>query len=253
MKMRDYLKTNEKAGWVRSGNIRALWNGVTEAENPRFLACNGVATNKYVTRETLRAAIQDDFCNLDLSRTWARQYNQNTMEHVIIQTRFFIQNPDGRVLSKEACVEYLLAGITDGCDGNDPTGNPANFKAGGTASFNTAGGHIQYVINPQAVRQPATQGPERGNGCDCSSLPWIRNDFTVWGHGWLSGDFGQALQDQVKEKCHLWDNSWRFDYGLGDDGREWTAWFRTDPSQQACVQWVAKAVGAHEDFICQGC
>ncbi|MDB5910911.1 MAG: Subtilisin-like protein [Massilia sp.] len=150
-------------------------------------------------------------------------------------------------MTRDGCVRNLLE-ITDGCDGNDPVGNPANFKGGGTATL----GGAQYGIQPMAVRQPAKDGTERGCGCDCSNK-WLWNDFVVWGRGWASGDFGQAFQDQIKSQCHLRYDNWRFEYGLGDDGREWTAWFRTDTSQSPCISWVAKLVGANDDFTCNGC
>lgn len=246
--MRDYLKTNDAAGWARSGDIRALWNGVTEAENTRFKICTGVSGSKYVARETLRSAIQDDFCNANLNNPFYRRYNENTMEDVAISLQYTDPNPDTSVITRDSCVQYLLGDITDGCDGDDPAGNPANFKGGGTATL----GGVQYRIEPQAVRQPAEHGTERGSGCDCTNT-FLWNDFVVWGRGGASGDFGQALQEKVKAQCHLRDGRWRFEYGLGDDGREWTAWFRTDVSQSPCISWVAKLVGARDDFTCNGC
>lgn len=252
--MRDYLKTNDAAGWTRSGDIRALWNGVAEAENPKFKVCTGVAGGKYVARETLRSAIQDDFCNADLSGpVLDRRYNENTMEAVVISLRHDDAGqatPDPSVLTKDSCVRYLLGDLVDGCDADDPAGaNPAGFKAGGTATL----GGVQYRVEPRAARQPAADATAgRGSGCDCTNA-FLWNDLVAWGRGWASGDFGRAFRDKIEAHCHLRDARWRFDYGLGDDGREWTAWFRTDVSQSPCVSWVAKLVGANDDFTCHGC
>jgi hypothetical protein len=118
--MRDYLETNPAAGWVRSGDIRVLWNGVTEVENARFKICDGLAINKYVSRETLRAAIQDDICNVPLASPISRRYHEGTMEHMVISHGYHEPPPDASVLTNYSCVRYLLAEITDGCDGNDP-------------------------------------------------------------------------------------------------------------------------------------
>lgn len=111
--MRDYLKENPAAGWVRSGDTRVLWNGVTEANNPRMRTCTGLGDNKYVARETLRAAIQDDFCAAGPSVRLSRRYNEGSMEDVVVSLDFYHPNPDSSVLGRDACIRYLLE-ITDG-------------------------------------------------------------------------------------------------------------------------------------------
>lgn len=247
--MRDYLKENPAAGWTRSGDTRVLWNGVTEADNPRMKTCAGLGANKYVARETLRAAIQDDFCAAGPSVRLSRRYNAGSMEDVVVSLDFYQPNPDSSVLGRDACVRYLLAEVTDGCDGNDPEGNPGNYKGGGSA---TLGGAI-YRVEPQTLRQPAKRATEDGHGYGCdSTFKFLWNSYVVWGHGWLSGDFGKAFRDELAENCGLDVSTWNFEYGLGDDGREWTAWFRTQPNRRSCVQWATKSVGAPEDLQCHG-
>lgn len=245
--MRDYLKTDPGAGWVRSGGIRVLWNGVTEQLNPKFKYCAGLASNKYVERETLRKAIEDDFCNQDLRAPLAIIYNEHTMEEVSVALDMDGTDPDPGVISKDGCLRYLLAEVTDGCDGNDPTGNPANYKGGGRAHL----GGVTYRIEPHADRQPANLGKNGGSGCD-STYKLLFNDFTVWGHGWASDDFGDAFKRTMMVDCGLFPDTFKFEYGLGDDGREWTAWFHTVIFKRSCVSWVAKVVGAPEDFTCNG-
>jgi len=242
--MRDYLKEDESAGWVRTDPIRVLWNGVTEDENPRFKRCTSLSTNKYVARETLRRAIEDDFCNLALTTPVSRRYHEGTLEHVVISLAHDTPTPDPSVLTRDACVRYLLGDVTDAC--YFPDDNPANYKAGGAATL----GGVTYAIEPQTQRQPA--GVEGGSGCD-STYGFLHNSYVVWGRGWAGDDFGQNFQDEMAgHACAPRAGTWRFEYGLGSDGREWTARFRTDAYKKACVSWSAKHAGAPDDFTCHG-
>ncbi|KAB5511255.1 hypothetical protein GE09DRAFT_1165447 [Coniochaeta sp. 2T2.1] len=246
--VRDYIKYNDKAGWDRALGTRMLWNGVTIADNPYFKTCNGLGPEKhwkYVTRQTLNQAITNDFCNkpLDNPSQITGYYNPKTNEDVTITATWVVPRPDPIMFKKETCVQYLLGELTDGCDAVD---NPRNWKGGGVA---TVGG-VKYTIAVQADRQDPLQDPEHGTGCD-SSWKTTKDSFTVWGHGWLSADKGKALQDKLGS-CHLHTNSFSFNYGLGDDGREWTAWFDTKISQRPCVEWAAKEVGAPPGFKCNG-
>jgi hypothetical protein len=245
--VRNYLKGNPDAGWNRQRDIRVLWNGVTEDHNPRFKNCLGVETNKYVSRETLRVAIEDDFCNKKLESGLTRRYNEDTMEDVTIGL-YYPEDPapDPSLLTKESCVRYLLGELTDGCDILTPDRNPENYKAGGSAEL--AG--VTWAINPQTVRQLASMGKNRGSGCD-DTRHVLQDRFVVWGHGWLSDDKGGTrLRDKLNSNCHLQPETWEFKFGLDPDGREWTAWFATGADEWDCVASQAKSLGAPNDFQC---
>ncbi|KAI3576233.1 peptidase S8/S53 domain-containing protein [Fusarium oxysporum f. sp. albedinis] len=62
-------------------------------------------------------------------------------------------------------------------------------------------------------------------------------------------DHGEELKKEVKG-CALLPDTWKFTYGLGDDGREWTARFRTGVFQKQCV---GNAVGKASGFGNFGC
>ncbi|KAI0840949.1 hypothetical protein F5Y06DRAFT_308585 [Hypoxylon sp. FL0890] len=62
---------------------------------------------------------------------------------------------------------------------------------------------------------------------------------------------GQELQNQLKG-CALLPDTWSFSYGLGSDGREWTAKFRTGVFQKNCVGNAVKTAGGFKDFGCGG-
>lgn len=50
------------------------------------------------------------------------------------------------------------------------------------------------------------------------------------------------MKGQVDD-CALFPDTWFFEYGNGDDGREWTAKFRTGVFQKHCVGEAIKEAG----------
>jgi hypothetical protein len=254
--LRDYLQTNA-ASWARTPNIRVIWNGVTEKDNPTVvphatiqqttittptptsqLTCNGLASKNYIERDGLPNLIKQEFCPDAVkqggpdkdSGSIVRLYNQGTPDEVSIT----IDSSSGNPIPNESDCETHLLTITDGCDGNDPN-NPANYKEGGLFTV----GSNKYHIDPQALRQPASDGLK--GGCD-SSYKALYNEYTLWGAG---------LQTQLKG-CALLPNTWSFAYGLGSDGREWTAKFRTGVFQKKCAGDAGKTASGIGNFGCSG-
>lgn len=248
----DYLANHPDAGWSRYPGIRVLWNGVTETDLPLSIAafnkvCAGLTANKYVDRETLRSAIQDDsFCDDYVAQgSLSRRYKNDTMDDVIISIDYPPDSPYAR--TKDDCVRYLLGELTDGCDAAN---NPPNYKGGGTVTL----GDVAFRIEPQAIRQPAEKGVD--GGCD-STYSFTHNGFTLWGHGFASDDFGDALKKQLEwspshSGCALFSETWWFQSGLGSDGREWTAKFRTGVFQKKCVTNAWHSAGAPTNRGCHG-
>lgn len=205
--MRDYLQT-DAASWARTPNIRVIWNGVTERDNPSVvppatvqqttittptptsqLTCNCLASKKYIDRDGLANLIKQEFCPDAVkqggpdkdSGSIVRRYNQGTTDEVSIA----IDLSSGTPIPNEGDGETHLLTITDGCDGND-SNNPANYKGG--CLFTD--GSNKYHIDPQALRQLASDGVK--GGCD-SSYKALYNEYTLWGAGWDSADFGAGL------------------------------------------------------------
>lgn len=135
--------------------------------------------------------------------------------------------------------------MIDGCDGNNPQ-NPANYKGGG--KILTRNNTVTYEVQPQALRQPADLGIQ--GGCDCT-YDLLFNEYNVWGHGWASADLGAAYKSRLGG-CALLPDTWSFQYGLGSDGREWTAKFRTGVFQRACAGHAAVSAGAPAGFSYSG-
>lgn len=121
-----------------------------------------------------------------------------------------------------------LKRVVDGCDTEN-----ARYKGGG----NVADGDITYRLTPQAHRQPASKGVNAHCG---AWYKGVRDETQVWGQGWATDDWGKGLLDTVKH-CAVWDYTWQFNYGLGSDGREWTANFQGGIWQRKCI---GKAVGS---------
>ena len=100
-------------------------------------------------------------------------------------------------------------------------------------------GEVEYEVTLVTERQPSDQ--ELVSGCD-STYKFLWNEYVVWGGGWAGGDWGKTLRDQVDD-CALLPDTWSFEYCTGDDGREWTAKFRTGIFQKKCVASATEEAG----------
>ncbi|EHK97231.1 putative Subtilisin-like protease 2 [Glarea lozoyensis 74030] len=210
-------------------------------------SARSTTNNRTSTAASLLKNVQSDFCpevvkqggNDPGSGSIGRVYNPDTIEQVSI----YLDLPPGTpVPTKEECEAHFMD-LIDNCDGNDAN-NPMNYKAGGLVTVGTN----KYHITPEKPRQPASAGVK--GDCDSTYKVYF-NDYVVWGHGWDSADNGETLKQQVKG-CALLPDTWSFAYGLGDDGREWTAKFRTGVFQKKCVGHAGKTASGMEDFGCSG-
>jgi hypothetical protein len=129
--------------------------------------------------------------------------------------------------------------VLDGCDGNNPA-NPMNWKGGGFVQV----GKVRYRIDPKALRQPPPRTP--GGGCSFTGNA-LADHVWIWGNGWENSDFGEGLKRNLRA-CGL--STFKFSYGLGKDGREWTAEADTGVFQNGCYEIAAKGAGAQSEFGC---
>ncbi|KAF4420374.1 Subtilisin [Fusarium acutatum] len=122
--------------------------------------------------------------------------------------------------------------------------DPSDYKGGGQTIVDDA----TYEVYPGFLRSASRCGKQAG--CD-STYEFTFNEYRVWGHGWANSDHGEALKKEIKG-CALLPDTWKFTYGIREDGREWTARFRTGVFQKSCVgNAVGKASGI-DDFGCAG-
>jgi hypothetical protein len=211
------------------------------------MTCNGVVTSKCVSREGLANNIQNEFRPEAIkqggpdvnSGSIGCVYNPDTIEKVSI----YLDIPSGSPIpTLDECKAHFLD-LVDNCDGNDPN-SPVNYKAGGHITLGTH----HYHITPEILRQPASAGIK--GSCD-NTWHLLFNEYAVWGHGRESANNGEDLKQQAKG-CALLPETWSFAYGLGDDGREWTAKLRTGALQKKCISHAMKTVSGVESFGCGG-
>lgn len=274
--LREHFRGNA-GSWARHPDIRVLYNGVTEQHNPKIplqpaslppppppaptppppaavpvidKKCAGIGTRKYMSRATAATLIEKEFCptavkqgTLDSgSGALMRQYNQGSMDDVAIAIEWTPGLPFKPTMKE--CIEYLLGNLVDGCDGGNSPENAEGSKAGGSMKV----GEVTYRITPLTLRQPANLA--KWAGCD-SVYKGLFNDNNVWGRGFASADFGADLKQNVADRCALLPDTWDFSYGLGPDGREWEAKFRTGIGQNKCMgHLVSDVSGTGVD--CQG-
>ncbi|RSL79299.1 hypothetical protein CEP52_017540 [Fusarium oligoseptatum] len=245
--LKAYLQSDQ-ASWERVEGVRVLWNGVTEENNPRkVIECNGLGENVYVEGDDVTSLIKDTFCpDVGVRRGLQGQsasvssiYNIGTPNEVTLS----LSTEEGlnSNYNEQDCVKYLMEAV-DGCLSTD--NNAANYKGGGST---TVGG-ATYNVAPGSLRSAAHYGKQAG--CD-GTYKLAFNDYWVWGHGWASSDYGESLKNELKG-CALLPGTWHFDYGLGDDGREWTARFRTGVFQKKCVGNAVGTASGFGEFGCAG-
>ncbi|KPM39889.1 hypothetical protein AK830_g6661 [Neonectria ditissima] len=217
--LKAYLQSDQ-GSWERAQGVRVLWNGVTEVDNPgEHVECNGLGKNIYVERDSVNDLIENDFCPStsmqnglqQRSLSVSRIYNEGTPNMVTLSIDSQTEQ------TEQDCVKYLKMAVDDR---DIPSKiNPANYKGGGSTTVRGA----TYRVSPGSIRAGAEKGKQAG--CD-STYKGLFNDYWVWGHGWGSSDYGESLKNEI-EGCSPLPGTWRFDYGIGDDGREWSARFRT--------------------------
>lgn len=115
-----------------------------------------------------------------------------------------------------------------------------NWKAGGTISVDNAA----YRITPTSPRQQLPNKP--GGGCDVTGKNGF-DEFWIWGNGYATWDYGKregGLLQQIDGCKDL--AGWSFEYGLGDDGREWSAHGMLSNGEGRCLARAIKSAGGPE-------
>ncbi|KAK7414076.1 hypothetical protein QQX98_007019 [Neonectria punicea] len=195
--------------------------GITPPEdNPgEYVECNGLGDDIYIERDDVDNLIQNEFCPSAGVKHGLKQhsfpmshiYNEGTPSMVTLSMYSDAEK------TEQDCVKYLKMAV-DGCDFLSDD-NPANYKGGGL----TTAGDATYRVSPGSIRAGAEIGKQAG--CD-STYKGLFNHYWVWGHGWASCNYGASLKSGIKG-CAPFPDTWSFDYRIGDDGRDWTARFRT--------------------------
>jgi hypothetical protein len=270
--IKEYIQT-DKSSWERKANsgINIIWNGATKEAHdsvganpsscsgtkkrqdcsdepllppePAKLHCVGLGSNKYAGRERVLKIIDEKFCpeaaeqgHLDKdSGSIARTYNEGTLEEVHAAMDW--APGENFTPDLEKC-KAIMREITDSCDTDN-----SRWKSGGEKGD----GPVNYRWKVERERRPIDQAHSWG-GCD-NHYSGVFDVNTVWGAGWLGDDNGDALLDGLKKKG-LSPTEWSFNYGGGDDHREWTATFRTPIWMEAGIEAVIESVAKDVDVEC---
>lgn len=146
-----------------------------------------------------------------------------------------------------------MARIIDGCV--PASNNPMNWKYGGE---NNRDGTV-FKINVDGGR--SCQRKVNGDGsplqsviakCD-SFYQALRDEFWIYGAGFLEDGFGKTLFDQMSHCIGSPVSDWTFEYydKPDADGMEWKAFGHTPIWQKNCFSPVIKGSGG-PDIPCNG-
>ncbi|KAI0145417.1 hypothetical protein GGR57DRAFT_480152 [Xylariaceae sp. FL1272] len=219
------------------------------------LHCNGLVSQKYMSADTLADNIVT-FCATAVAQgvqdkdsgSVVRKYNHGTLDEVDISVDW----PSGvQIPFNEAECNKQLKATSTNCDGNDPA-NPMNWKGGGTTTITSTNPDLKvlYHITPKRSRQPLPNSP--GGSCDVE-YKFLYDEFWIWGNGYATSDYGQqsgGLLQQLKGCDGL--TGWNFNYGLGDDGREWSANGHLLIGKAGCVGRAIVSAGGPSGVDCSG-
>ncbi|KAI1409240.1 hypothetical protein F5Y13DRAFT_203653 [Hypoxylon sp. FL1857] len=219
------------------------------------LHCNGLESKIYMSADTLAGNIKA-FCQTAVAQgvqdkdsgSVFRNYNHGTLDEVDISVDW----PSGvKIPFDETECNRQLKATSDNCDGNDPA-NPMNWKGGGTTTITSTNPDLKvlYHITPKSARQALPNKP--GGSCDVQ-YKFIYDEFWIWGNGYATSDFGQSgngLLQQLKGCDGL--TGWNFNYGLGNDGREWSANGHVLIGKAGCVGRAIASAGGPSGVDCSG-
>jgi hypothetical protein len=102
-------------------------------------------------------------------------------------------------------------------------------------------GEVTYHWGVMNTRSAIGDGKAWG-GCE-GSTTWFATKFTIWGSKFAGDDFGKAILDGISGKG-VSPTKWEFDYGGGDDHREWTATVNTVYGAEYAVEPVVEGIGS---------
>lgn len=197
---------------------------------PDSSACFGLQTNRYLNRDVLVGNIELFY---EAAQARARRDPGSkfistiyTPNEVMLIIDYETPDIDYEIV-QEDCVFYLKHIVLDRCDSSSKD-NPGNWKAGGVAHKDK----IRYLTEPLKQRNSWA-------GCKVDG-----RNVHVWGGGWSTTDSGKRLIEEAKN-CGIDAGSPKFNYGGGDDNREWTAEMNegSDVDNKCISEAIEKAGG----------
>ena len=208
----------------------------------------------YATAYALYGNTQD-FCNSAAAQVppnmanwkFSKTYNQTTPDE---NTFYVTLQNDATGFSYDACLAAVNS-ILDGCDGNDPTNNPMNWKTGGEYQTN---GYLYQIIVTRTNRP--WPRPKEPSG-QCIATWYVSHDaWDYKGAGWASWDWGQqTILPNLTHCIGSTPSNWQFEYFDEPDeqGFEWHSWGGMPVFQKNCLSPVMDGSGGPSGVGCGGC
>ncbi|KAF2735138.1 SGNH hydrolase [Polyplosphaeria fusca] len=249
-------------GWME-------YNGINEADDSQVcllpsnpepeptpepqedLRCTDPKMSKsaYISRDGMVGHV-DKFCSEEVDGKERpdveKKYQEDTYNGALLK----IKSP--HTISKDECKKRFMS-IVDGCVPAE--NNKMNWKYGGDNSYDGT----EYKINIAGSRSTNRRTEDDGGPmlsvkgkCD-SFYQLVRDEFWIYGSGFMDGDWGNELLNQMSNCIGSRVTDWTFEYydKPDKDGMEWKAFGHTPIWQKNCFSPVIKGSGG-PDIPCYG-
>jgi hypothetical protein len=209
---------------------------------------SGSQAARYLSRDSMIKSLEEFCKNIDGTKQMEQKdYHTDTYDGV----QFQFWTP-GAPIDNDKC-RSKFATIVDGCVPRPD--NPMNWKYGGYLESEG----FTFQINPWGKRTMNRHvgdknAPLQKPIAKCDSFyQAIRDEFWIYGAGFLDQDFGAELLKQMRSCVGGGVTDWDFKYydEPDKDGYHWRAFGHTPIWQKNCFSSVIKGVGG-PDIPCNG-
>ncbi|CAG8972802.1 hypothetical protein HYALB_00007727 [Hymenoscyphus albidus] len=200
--------------------------------------CHGISGDTWVMHVDTVIGNVDTFCNQDAREV---TYNKDSVDELKLSVKAPNDQNKG---AKDApnCADRFKGVVINGCDGNDPTNNPHNYKFGSTL---TTSDGWQYTMTPlsKQINEVA---------CDVS-YKFLWDSFEIRGKNLPDAKFGaegEGLKKQLDGCGEV--TKYGFERTLKDGKFQWFANGRLPIGTKACVGRALKKAGGSGNGNCHG-
>ncbi|KAI2629985.1 SGNH hydrolase-type esterase domain-containing protein [Hypoxylon sp. NC1633] len=201
-------------------------------------ACHGVSGDYWVMSRDTAVANAEDFCQ---QREKNITYNSGSVNELKLSVQKLDDDSKGPADAPD-CTARFRDVVIDGCDGNDNTNNPHNYKFGST--FTSADGW-EYTMTPLSRQVDEVS-------CDVS-YKFFLDSFEVRGKNlpWAKfGANGEGLKSEISGCGAV--TEWNFEWTPDDVKFQWYASGQLPIGTKSCVGSALVTAGGADDGNCEG-
>ena len=213
-------------------------DGGGEDPHPEEQQCHGVSGDVWVDHADKAMGAIREFCAQTNSPV---DYYPDSEDNLRLHLNNEVQSGK-TIVDHPDCVGVFQKQLVDGCDGDDPTNNPHNYKFGGTYY---AGDGWRFEFDALATQI---------NTVDCDvNYKVVLNEFELRGKNLPDDKFGkdgEGLHDEVKGCGAI--TKWRFEWTPDDTVYEWYARGQLPIGTKACVGRALVSAGGSGHGGCSG-